>query len=56
MQLLEAQLQRTGAHAVGADFSLADIVFGPSVNRWFMTPIDRSTDRRYPRYRPASNV
>lgn len=41
MVILERQLERTGAFVAGADFSLADIVLGLSVNRWLMTPIDR---------------
>jgi glutathione S-transferase len=41
MQLLDAQLARTGAFAAGGDFTLADIVLGLSVNRWFMTPMER---------------
>ena len=38
MQMLEARLATTGAYAAGADFTLADVVLGLSVNRWFMTP------------------
>lgn len=41
MGILERQLERTGAFVAGADFSLADIVIGLSVNRWLMTPIER---------------
>lgn len=41
MEILERQLERTGAFVAGADFSLADIVLGLSVNRWLMTPIER---------------
>jgi glutathione S-transferase len=41
MGILERQLDKTGAHAAGADFSLADVVLGLSVNRWLMTPIAR---------------
>lgn len=41
MAMLEGQLQRTGAYAAGKDFTLADVVLGVSVNRWFMTPMDR---------------
>lgn len=41
MAILEAQLARTGAYAAGADFTLADVVLGVSVNRWLMTPIER---------------
>lgn len=41
MAILEAQLDKTGAFAAGPTFTLADVVLGLSVNRWFMTPIDR---------------
>jgi glutathione S-transferase len=41
MAMLEAQLQRTEAYATGPAFTLADVVLGLSVNRWFMTPIER---------------
>jgi len=38
--LLETALERSGAFAAGAAFTLADIVLGLSVQRWFMTPVD----------------
>lgn len=41
MAILEGQLAKTGAFVAGSSFTLADIVIGLSVNRWFMTPIDR---------------
>jgi glutathione S-transferase len=41
MGILEGQLARTGAFAAGADFTLADVVLGLSVNRWLMTPMER---------------
>lgn len=41
MRLLDAQLAATGAHAAGADFTLADVVLGLSVHRWLSTPIER---------------
>ena len=41
MAILEGQLERTGAFVAGPAFTLADIVNGLSVNRWFMTPIER---------------
>ena len=41
MGILDGQLERTGAFVAGADFSLADIVLGLSVNRWLLTPIER---------------
>lgn len=41
MTILEGQLRTTGAHAVGHDFTLADVVLGLSVHRWLKTPMDR---------------
>ena len=41
MAILEDQLAKAGGFAAGATFTLADIVLGLSVNRWFMTPIER---------------
>jgi glutathione S-transferase len=40
MAILDAQLARSGGHVAGSAFTLADIVIGLSVNRWFMTPFD----------------
>jgi glutathione S-transferase len=37
IDIVEQQLQRTGAWAAGEAFTLADIVLGLSVNRWKMT-------------------
>lgn len=39
--ILDGQLRKTGAHAAGADFTLADIVIGLSVHRWLSTPMAR---------------
>ena len=41
MGILDGQLAGIGAYAAGADFSLADIVLGLSLNRWLMTPMPR---------------
>jgi len=41
MAILDAQLRKTGAFAAGADFTLADVVLGLSMNRWSMTPMTR---------------
>jgi glutathione S-transferase len=41
LAILDAQLARTGAYVAGGHFSLADIPIGLSVNRWFMTPLER---------------
>jgi glutathione S-transferase len=41
MGILEGQLATTGAYAAGAEFSLADVVLGLSLNRWLMTPMLR---------------
>ncbi|MFJ2479596.1 glutathione S-transferase family protein [Pseudomonas sp. NPDC087598] len=39
MQILNRQLESTGAYVSGDEFSLADIPIGLSVNRWFETPL-----------------
>ena len=41
LAILDAQLARTGAYVAGERFTLADIPVGLSVNRWFMTPLER---------------
>lgn len=41
MSILDARLAATQAFVAGADFTLADIPIGLSVNRWFMTPLER---------------
>jgi glutathione S-transferase len=41
MAILEGQLAKAGDFVAGATFTLADIVLGLSVNRWFITPIER---------------
>ncbi|MBA5639317.1 glutathione S-transferase family protein [Duganella sp. LX20W] len=41
MTILDGQLAHTGAYVAGAEFSLADIVIGLSVNRWLLSPIAR---------------
>lgn len=40
MAILEMQLSKTGSFVAGSTFTLADIVIGLSINRWFMTPIN----------------
>jgi glutathione S-transferase len=41
MAILERQLETSGDFVAGPVFTLADVVLGLSVNRWFMTPIER---------------
>ncbi|TVT80874.1 glutathione S-transferase family protein [Pseudomonas sp. H3(2019)] len=41
MEILNRQLESTGAYVCEDGFSLADIPIGLSVNRWFETPLDR---------------
>ena len=41
MSILDARLATTQAFVAGADFTLADIPIGLSVNRWLMTPLER---------------
>ena len=40
MGILETHLWRTTGFVVGEDFTLADVVVGLSVHRWFMTPME----------------
>ena len=40
MQIAEDVLAQTGAYMAGATFTLADVVIGLAVQRWFMTPMD----------------
>ena len=39
LQILDAELAKTGAYICGNDFTLADILLGLSLNRWLQTPI-----------------
>ena len=41
MAILEGQLEKAGDFVTGSTFTLADVGLGLSVNRWFMTPIER---------------
>lgn len=41
MEILERTLSSDGPFVAGYEFTLADIVIGLSVNRWFQTPIER---------------
>jgi glutathione S-transferase len=41
MHMLDDQLNKSGAFVAGADFTLADVVLGVSVNRWLMTPMNK---------------
>lgn len=44
MAVIEAQLRKTGAYITGAEFTLADVCIGLTVNRWFGTPIGTKPD------------
>jgi glutathione S-transferase len=41
LAILDSQLAHTAAYVSGPHFTLADIPIGLSVNRWFMTPMQR---------------
>ncbi len=43
--MVEQQLQRTGAYMAGDTFTLADIVIGLSVQRWWLAPVERLAPR-----------
>ena len=53
MGLLNQQLQATGGFASGTEFTLADVVLGLSIHRWYMTPIERPTLPAVARYYDA---
>jgi glutathione S-transferase len=40
MAILDAALAGTAAYVTGDRFTLADIVLGLSVHRWYMTPFE----------------
>jgi glutathione S-transferase len=40
MGILERQLSKSDTYIASSTFTLADIVIGLSINRWFMTPIE----------------
>jgi glutathione S-transferase len=42
MAILEEQLTVTDAYVAGAEFTLADIPIGLSVNRWYETPLEHA--------------
>lgn len=50
IQILDQQLKKTNAYVAGRDFSLADIVIGLSVQRWYMTPFDKPDCPHVKRY------
>lgn len=41
MEMLDAQLARTGAYVTGDRFTLADVVLGLSTHRWHALPVQR---------------
>ncbi len=41
MLILERQLEKTSAYVCGDEFTLADVVLGLSLQRWYSTPIKR---------------
>ena len=43
LAILDERLATTKAFVTGASFTLADIPIGLSVNRWFLTPLERSS-------------
>lgn len=51
--IVAAQVERTSAFIAGSDFTLADVVIGLSVRRWYATPIEKpelpALDRYYAR-------
>ncbi len=43
MGMLDQRLAASGAYVCGAEFTLADVVLGLSVQRWMMTAMDKPT-------------
>jgi glutathione S-transferase len=41
LRLLEQRLASSGPYVCGDTFTVADIVIGLAVNRWFQSPIER---------------
>jgi glutathione S-transferase len=41
MTVLDQQLARAGPHVTGSAFTLADVVLGLSVERWWLAPMDK---------------
>lgn len=50
MLILDQQLEKTGAYITGEQFSLADIVIGLSVQRWYLTPFNKPDCQHVQRY------
>jgi len=50
IDILAAQLERTGAYAVGEHFTLADIPLGLSVHRWLQAPVQKTEPAAIPAY------
>ncbi len=48
--ILEQRLIETRAYVAGDAFTLADIVLGLSIHRWFLTPIERPQFPRVAEY------
>lgn len=48
--LLDRQLAHCGGFVVGHDFTLADIVIGLSIHRWYSTPMERPALARVETY------
>ena len=44
MAILDGHPDAGGPFVCGADFTLADIVLGLSINRWLMTPLPQRPD------------
>jgi len=50
LALLDSRLAASGPYVCGDAFTVADIVIGLSVNRWFQAPIDRPSRPAVERY------
>ena len=50
MRILDEQLAKTGAYIIGDQFTLADIPLGLSVQRWYLTPFEKTEFHHVKKY------
>ncbi|ENV34064.1 glutathione S-transferase family protein [Acinetobacter gerneri] len=50
MGILDEQLAKTGAYIIGDQFTLADIPLGLSVQRWYLTPFEKTEFHHVKKY------
>ena len=50
MRILDEQLAKNGAYIIGDQFTLADIPMGLSVQRWYLTPFEKTEFHHVKKY------